>query len=56
MSTVEHLYSIPNPWEQVVHEMLSGKDHHFTVEQNGNATTPLIKFGQQLNDVSKEEK
>ena len=29
-------------------EMLSGKDHHFTVQKEGGAT-PVIVFGQQLN-------
>jgi len=34
-------------------EMLSGKDHHFTVSaQNGPAATPVIVFGQQLNAAS----
>ena len=34
-------------------EMISGKDHHFTViVENGIAQTPIIKFGQQLNQLS----
>ena len=34
-------------------EMLSGKDHHFTVSAvNGEATTPVIVFGQQVNATS----
>lgn len=34
-------------------EMLSGKDHHFTVKPgNGKAVTPLIRFGQQLKDTA----
>jgi len=34
-------------------EMLSGKDHHFTVVvKNGMAETPVIKFGTQLNQTS----
>ena len=33
-------------------EMLSGKDHHFTViGNNGKAETPVIQFGQQLKDA-----
>ena len=38
-------------------EMLSGKDHHLTViTVNGKATTPIIKFGQQLQQTSEEVK
>lgn len=34
-------------------EMLTGKDHHFTVNAvNGEASTPIIVFGRQLNAVS----
>lgn len=34
-------------------EMLSGKDHHFTVDpKDGKAETPVIKFGTQLNQTS----
>lgn len=37
-------------------EMLSGKDHHFTVKPgNGKAATPLIRFGQQLKDTAAAE-
>lgn len=37
-------------------EMLSGKDHHFTVKTgNGKAETPLIRFGQQLKDTAAAE-
>src|SRR5579875_993456 len=35
--------------------MPSGIDHHFTCNsKNGSCETPLIKFGKQLNDVSKD--
>jgi len=38
-------------------EMLSGKDHHLTViTVDGKATTPIIKFGQQLQQTSEEVK
>ncbi len=36
-------------------EMLSGKDHHFTVAANGSGETPIIKFGEQLQSGSNGE-
>ena len=38
-------------------EMISGQDHHFTVNAiNGYAETPLIVFGQQLKQYSLKKK
>jgi len=37
-------------------EMLSGKDHHFTViAKNGKAETPIIHFGKQFQEVARDE-